>query len=147
MKPVVLRSGEGEHVQLGQSSCVIKAGVETTDGRFALLETTLEPRFPGPKPHVHRETLDMFFVLEGTLTMQLGEETLDLFAGSFVLVPPGMAHTFSNRTDQPVRLLNMDAPAGLESYLREMADAMADDPIDPPAISEIASRYDIAKAE
>lgn len=147
MKPVVLRSGEGEHVQLGQSSFVIKAGVETTDGRFALLETTLEPRFPGPKPHVHRETLDMFFVLEGTLTMQLGEETLDLLAGSFVLVPPGMAHTFSNRTDQPVRLLNMDAPAGLESYLREMAGAMADEPIDPAAITEIASRYDIATAE
>ncbi len=89
----------------------------------------------------------MFFVLEGTLTMQLGEETLDLFAGSFVLVPPGTAHTFSNRTDQPVRLLNIDAPAGLESYLREMADAMADDPIDPAAIAEIASRYDIAAAE
>ena len=89
----------------------------------------------------------MFFVLEGTLTMRLGEETLDLAAGSFVLVPPGTAHTFSNRTDQPVRLLNMDARAGLESYLREMAGAMADDPIDPAAIVEIASRYDIAPAE
>jgi mannose-6-phosphate isomerase-like protein (cupin superfamily) len=147
MKPVVLGSGEGERIQLGQSSAVIKAGVETTGGRFALLETTLEPRFPGPKPHVHSETLDMFFVLKGTLTMQLGEQTLDLPAGSFVLVPPGTAHTFSNRTDQPVRLLNMDAPAGLEGYLREMAGAMADHPTDPAAISEIASRYDIAAAE
>jgi mannose-6-phosphate isomerase-like protein (cupin superfamily) len=96
---------------------------------------------------VHRETLDMFFVLEGTLTMQLGDETLNLSAGSFVLVPPGTAHTFSNRTDQPVRLLNMDAPAGLESYLREMAGAMANDPIDSAAIAEIVSRYDIATAE
>ena len=147
MKPVVLRSGEGEHVQLGQSSVVIKVGVETTDGRFALTETTLGPGKPGPKAHVHRETLDMFFVLERTLTMQLGEETVDLFAGSFVLVPPGTAHTFSNRTDQPVRLLNMDAPAGLESYLREMAEAMTEEPIDPAAIAEITSRYDIAPAE
>jgi mannose-6-phosphate isomerase-like protein (cupin superfamily) len=147
MKPLVLRPGEGEHVQLGPSSVVIKAGIETTDGRFALAETTLEPGFPGPKPHVHRETLDMFFVLEGTLAMQLAEETLDLLAGSFVLVPPGVAHTFANRTDQPVRLLNMDVPAGLESYLREMAGALAEDPIDSAAISEIASRYDIAAAE
>ena len=147
MKPVVLRSGEGEHVQLGQSSAVIKAGVETTDGRFALAETTLEPGFTGPKLHLHRETLDMFYVLEGTLTMQLGEETLELFAGSFVLVPPGTLHTFSNRTDQRVRLLNLDVPAGLESYLREVAGAMATDPIDRAAIAEIASRYDIAAPE
>jgi mannose-6-phosphate isomerase-like protein (cupin superfamily) len=113
MKPIVLRSGEGEHVQLPQSSVVIKAGTETTGGRFALSETTLEPGFPGPKPHVHRETLDMFFVLEGTLTMQLEEDSFDLLPGGFVLVPPGTAHTFSNRTDEPVKLLNMDAPAGL----------------------------------
>ena len=147
MKPIVLRPGEGEGIQLRQSSAVIKAGMETTDGRFALVETTLEPGFPGPKPHVHRETLDMFYVLEGTLAMELGEETLDLHAGSFVLVPPGTAHTFSNSTDEPVRLLNMDAPAGLESYLREMGSAMADDPVDPAAIAEIASRYDITAAE
>lgn len=147
MKPIVLRSGEGEHVQLPQSSVVIKAGMETTDGRFALSETTLEPGFPGPKPHVHRETHDMFFVLEGTLTMQLDEDTFDLLPGAFVLVPPGTAHTFSNRTDQPVKLLNMDAPAGLESYLREMAGAMAGEPVDPAAIAEIASRYDIAAPE
>jgi mannose-6-phosphate isomerase-like protein (cupin superfamily) len=147
MKPIVLRPGEGEHVELGQSSAVIKASVETTDGRFALLETTLKPHFPGPRPHLHRETIDMFFVLEGTLTMRLGEETLDVLAGSFVLVPPGTAHTFSNRTDQPVRLLNMDVPAGLENYLREMASGMTDDPIDPAAIAAIASRHDIATVE
>ena len=147
MKQVVLGPGEGEHLQLIRSSAVIKAGIETTDGRFALAETTLEPGFEGPRPHLHRETIDMFFVLEGTLTMQLDEETLELSAGSFVLVPPVTKHTFSNPTAQRVRLLNMDVPAGLESYLREMASAMADDPIDRALVTEIASRYDIAAAE
>ncbi len=40
----------------------------------------------------------------------------------------------------------MDVPAGLESYLREMAGAMADDPIDAAAVARIGSRYDIATA-
>lgn len=48
----------------------------------------LGPGFPGPKAHVHRETIDMFFVLEGTLTMQLGDETLDLFAVRSSSFPP-----------------------------------------------------------
>src|SRR5438132_11670186 len=96
MKPLVLRPGEGERFELGPSAAVFKADAEATQGRFALVETTIEPGFPGPKLHVHHDTLDMFFVLEGTLTMQLGDETLDLAAGSFVLVPPGTAHTFSN---------------------------------------------------
>lgn len=89
----------------------------------------------------------MFFVLDGTLTMQLDDETFELPAGSFVLVPPRTAHTFSNRTGGPVRLLNMDTPGGLDDYLREMAGAMAGGQADPAVIAEIASRYDIAAAE
>jgi len=147
MKSIVLRPGEGERLELGPSSAVIKASTQTTDGRFALLEMTLGPGFPGPKPHVHHETLDMFFVLDGTLTMQLGDETLDLPAGSFALVAPETVHTFSNPTDEPVRLLGMDTPAGLESYLREMAAAIADGLLDPSGIAEIVSRYDIAPAD
>jgi hypothetical protein len=41
----------------------------------------------------------------------------------------------------------MDTPAGLESYLREIAEAMATDPIEPAVVAEIVSRYDIASVE
>ncbi len=59
MKPIVLRPGEGERAQIGTSFTVFKAGAETTNGRFAMLETTLAPGFPGPRPHFHREIHDM----------------------------------------------------------------------------------------
>jgi mannose-6-phosphate isomerase-like protein (cupin superfamily) len=36
-----------------------------------------------------------------------------------VLVPPGVEHTFENRTDTPVRMLNIHAPAGFDLRLRE----------------------------
>jgi mannose-6-phosphate isomerase-like protein (cupin superfamily) len=147
MKPIVLGPGEGDRVQLGPSSVVVKAAAGATEGRFALVETTLEPEFTGPRRHRHDETHDMFFVLEGTLTMQFDDERVDLPPGSFVLVPPGTAHTFTNTTDEQVRLLNMNAPGGLDSYLMEMADAMADGVVDPAAIAEIASRYDVAPVD
>jgi hypothetical protein len=41
----------------------------------------------------------------------------------------------------------METPAGLESYLREMAAATADGLPDPSEVAEIVSRYDIAPAD
>jgi oxalate decarboxylase/phosphoglucose isomerase-like protein (cupin superfamily) len=85
----------------------------------------------------------MFSVLEGTLTFQLGERTVEAVAGTFVCVPPGVTHTFSNRTDRPVRVLNFNTPSGWEEYMRDLAAAFASGELPTPeAIGRIASRYD-----
>jgi mannose-6-phosphate isomerase-like protein (cupin superfamily) len=46
------------------------------------------------------------------------ETTVAAGAGTFVLVPPGVEHTFANRTERPVRMLNLHAPAGFDLRLR-----------------------------
>jgi oxalate decarboxylase/phosphoglucose isomerase-like protein (cupin superfamily) len=53
--------------------------------------------------------------------MRLAEETMELQAGSFVCLPPGTVHTFANRSEQPVRFLNFNTPAGWEEYMRDLA--------------------------
>jgi oxalate decarboxylase/phosphoglucose isomerase-like protein (cupin superfamily) len=84
----------------------------------------------------------MFYVLEGTLTMQLGEETHALGPGAFVCVPPGVVHTFSNRSEQAVRFLNFNTPSGWEQYMRDLAAALASGSPTSDEIGRIASRYD-----
>ncbi len=84
----------------------------------------------------------MFYVLEGVLTMRLGEETHEVQAGSFVCVPPGTVHTFSNPNASPVRFLNMNTPAGFEHYMRELGEAAKSGPLTPEVMGPIASRYD-----
>ena len=37
--------------------------------------------------------------------------------GTFVLVPPGVRHTFANRSDAVVRMVNVHAPAGFDLRL------------------------------
>ena len=37
--------------------------------------------------------------------------------GTFVLVPPGISHTFANRTDHVARFINVHAPAGFDIRL------------------------------
>jgi quercetin dioxygenase-like cupin family protein len=84
----------------------------------------------------------MFYVLEGTLTMQLGEETHEAGPGTFVCVPPGVVHAFRNASDEPVRFLNFNTPGGFENYMRDLAEAARSAPLQE-AVGRVASRYDI----
>ena len=107
---------------------------------MSITDIVLAPGFPGPTPHVHREMTDMFFVLEGTLTVRLGDEEHEAGPGSFVLAPPGIVHTFANRSEAPARVLNVQSPGGLEQYLKEVA-AEGGVP-DPARMAELAAKYD-----
>jgi mannose-6-phosphate isomerase-like protein (cupin superfamily) len=141
MAATVHRPGEGEHIG-GPTSVTIKATGEDTGGSLYLGEMVVAPGFAGPPPHVHEALHDMFYVLEGTLTLRLGDDTVQLGAGAFVCVPPGVVHTFSNPGDEPVRALNFNTPSGWEQYMRELGALLADGSPSPQEIGAIASRYD-----
>ena len=134
--------GDGERHPIGDSQLVIKATGEETGGTFFMSETTIAPGFPGPPPHRHERLVDMFYVLDGVLSVRLGDETYQLGPGSFVCAPPGVVHTFSNTSDSPVRFLNFNTPAGWEDYMRDLAEAAKSGPLTPAVIGPIASRYD-----
>jgi quercetin dioxygenase-like cupin family protein len=141
MEATVYRPGEGERIG-GPTAVTIKATGEKTNDSFYLGEVVVGPGFPGPPPHIHKHLHDMFYVLDGTLTMRLGDDTIELPAGSFVCVPPGVVHTFSNPGDTAVRLLNFNTPAGWENYMRDLGAALAKGNPSPEEIGQIASRYD-----
>jgi quercetin dioxygenase-like cupin family protein len=86
----------------------------------------------------------MFYVLEGTLTLRLGDEILEAGPGTFVCVPPGVVHTFSNQGSEPARFLNFNTPAGWEDYMRDLA-AVSEPgrPLSPQAMAEVMAAYDI----
>jgi mannose-6-phosphate isomerase-like protein (cupin superfamily) len=124
LEAVVLMPGQGERIEAGASTAIMKATADTTGGAFSISEVTFPPGMSGPPPHLHRVTLDTFFILEGTLRITADDRQIDAPAGSFVLVPPGVRHTFANTSDEAVRFLNINAPGGWEHYLRDLAEAM-----------------------
>jgi len=89
----------------------------------------------------------MFYVLEGTLSVLVGDRRQEFGPGSFICIPPGTVHTFSNTTDDVVRFLNFNTPAGWENYMRDLGAASAggSQPT-PEEIGRIASRYDFKVA-
>lgn len=144
---VIHKPGQGERHAAGSSSeVVIKATGADTAGSFFLGETVVGPGFPGPPLHRHEALHDMFYVLDGTLNLQVEKRDHELEPGTFACIPPGVAHTFRNAGEAPVRFLNFNTPAGWEDYMRDLAEAARSGPLTPEAIGRIASRYDFQVA-
>ena len=144
MDAIVRLPGEGEALEVGTAHTVIKATEDTTGGLFTLSETTLPAGSPGPPLHTHERMQDNLYVLEGTLTVHLGDETVEAAPGTFTSFPPGVPHTFSNPSGAAVRFLNLNTPGGFEAYLRDLAAALsADEPPDAAAIAKLFAEHDV----
>ncbi|MGI9557532.1 MAG: cupin domain-containing protein [Solirubrobacterales bacterium] len=138
----LLRRDEGELLPVGPSQVLIKATGEETDGKLFMSETTLAPDTAGPPEHFHETLHDMFYVLEGTLSISVDGEMQQLAAGSFICVPPRTAHAISNSGSVPARFLNIATPSGWENFMRDLSVASADGRPAPEEVSAIAQRYD-----
>ena len=110
---VVVRPGEGLRV----GNVEFLALSEDTP-RFNVSIITMAPGKHGPPAHVHADEDDSFLVLDGEMVFEVEGEEVVAPAGTFVLVPPGVEHTFRNPTDEPVRIANIHAPAGFDLRLR-----------------------------
>jgi mannose-6-phosphate isomerase-like protein (cupin superfamily) len=129
-RPVLLAPGEGRTYEMGPMSAIFKCdGAESAD-RYSISEWWLEPRTKGPGAHSHPED-DVFYVLEGTMTFLVGAEWVDAPAGSFVLAPGGVTHTFENRGGVRSGALNISAPGNFEQRMPGIVQWFAENPLQP----------------
>jgi mannose-6-phosphate isomerase-like protein (cupin superfamily) len=117
-----------------------------TRGAWNLLEYTAPPRFAGPAPHFHGRTGELFYVLEGELALECGDEAEVLGPGGMALVAPRTVHRFSNPADAPCRFLVHLSPAGVEEYFHALGEIVRDAPEwprpDMRPVATLAERFD-----
>jgi mannose-6-phosphate isomerase-like protein (cupin superfamily) len=82
---------------------------------------TLEPN-GGQVPWHNQEQEEIYFVLEGTGEMCLGEERQTLRGGEAVEIPPGVFHQLTNIGDEPLRMIYCYGPAGDVAHWRQELD-------------------------
>ena len=111
-RAIVVRPGEGRRV----GNVEFLARSEHTP-RFNLAVITIAPHADGPGEHAHPAEDDAFYILEGELSFTVEGEDVVAGPGTFVLVPPGVRHSFANRGGAVVRLVNVHAPAGFDLRL------------------------------
>lgn len=90
-------------------------------GHFALGYVTLEPD-GGQVPWHNQEQEEIYFVLEGTGEMCLGEERQVIRDGEMVFIPSGVFHQLTNIGAAPLRMLYCYGPAGEVAHWRQELD-------------------------
>jgi quercetin dioxygenase-like cupin family protein len=117
--PVLRRTAEGRAVGVVGDVYRFLATGDDTDGKYALWEAVVPPG-GGPPPHVHTREEEGFYVLEGEITITVGDRRLVAGPGTFANMPVGSVHSFKNETDRPARMLISVAPSGLEQMFFEV---------------------------
>jgi mannose-6-phosphate isomerase-like protein (cupin superfamily) len=93
---------------------------EQSDGEVGIVEAAAPAGWAGPPLH-HHDFDEAFYVLQGELTFQLGEELTTAGPGSLVFAPRGSHHTLANRSAAGARYLIVCTPGGFERYFARMA--------------------------
>lgn len=130
---VVVPPGGGEQLEVRGSTLLFKATAASTGGAFSLHERRVPAGARRPPAHMHPDRVEAFWVLDGEAEFELDGQATVTGAGSFVLVPGIVAHTFGATASGDARLLVLHAPA-LDGYFRELQDLWSGQ--DPPAREE-----------
>ena len=124
---VILAPGAGRAYPMGRINALFKADGEETGNRYSISEWWLDPHTSGPGAHSHEED-DIFYVIEGTMSVLVGDRWTSAARGSFVLVPGGIVHDFENHSDSRAGVLNFSIPGGFEPHMPGIAQWFKENP-------------------
>jgi mannose-6-phosphate isomerase-like protein (cupin superfamily) len=140
IEPYSLTAGGGERLRFGEVEIVVRASGDDTGGAFAMFEEN----DPVDTPlHVHEREDELFYVLEGEHVIQVGEQEFQIGPGGLVFAPRGIPHAQRRVVPRQGRVLVLTAPAGLEGFFRELAEADRAGTLGPEAYAGASERHGI----
>uniref|UniRef100_B8HZ44 Cupin 2 conserved barrel domain protein n=1 Tax=Cyanothece sp. (strain PCC 7425 / ATCC 29141) TaxID=395961 RepID=B8HZ44_CYAP4 len=142
----VLRSQAGQNLQVLSDRVCIKLKSAASPNRMAVMTIEVPPEGFVP-PHTHDKEEESYFVLEGTMMMQLGDQELAIEPGDFVYIPAGTVHGYKNGSNQCVRFLAWSIGGAIDEFFAEMAEKVIELPEDLPKMPTILNKYGIRMVE
>jgi mannose-6-phosphate isomerase-like protein (cupin superfamily) len=134
LPPVVVHADGGEARWWFGGLAVIRATAADTGGQMTIVEMTEPPGHEAPL-HVHHREDEAFFILEGSATIQVGDETFELGAGGYAFGPRDIPHKYTIG-DQGCRMLFICTPGGFEKLVRDMSEPAGSRTLPPPSDQE-----------
>ena len=108
---------------------------QDTAGKYSLMDLMVPSGDNGPPLHRH-DYEEMFYLIEGQITLTVRGETVTLKAGDAVNIPANAPHYFRNTSGAPARFLLMTIGTGLENFFKDIGTRVATRNTPAPAMSE-----------
>jgi quercetin dioxygenase-like cupin family protein len=140
LAPQVIRKNEGEARWWFGALAQIKAAAADTGGQLTIVEVTEAPGAEAPL-HVHYRDDEAFWVLEGSVTFEVGDAVIEASAGDYVFGPRDIPHRFTVG-DEGCRMLFILVPGGLEDVIRATSEPAASRTL-PPSVAEEPSPQEL----
>ncbi len=134
LAPAATRSGEGEARWWFAALAVIRLTGAQTGGGLSIIEITEPPGAEGPL-HVHHREDEAFWILDGHVTFEVGDATIEAGAGDVAFGPRDVPHRYTVGPDG-ARMLFIMTPAGFEGLVRDMSVPAAQRTLPPPSDAE-----------
>lgn len=119
LEPTATRNHEGEARWWLACLAEIKVTAEQTGGQLSIIAITEGPNAAGPL-HVHHREDEGFWILEGEVTFEVGDATIEANTGDFAFGPRGIPHRYTVGKNG-CRMLFIMTPGGFEGLIREMS--------------------------
>jgi quercetin dioxygenase-like cupin family protein len=118
----VVAAGEDRFGQVhspGYTEILFKTSPAETPSIFAIEHTKIMPGW-GPPLHIHLAQDEWFYVLDGQVLAQVGDQRITLKPGDSVLGPRNVPHAFLAVGATPAHMLITFTPAGqMEQFFRD----------------------------
>jgi quercetin dioxygenase-like cupin family protein len=134
LDPVAVKSDEGEALWWFDGLAVIKTTAEETGGLLSIIEVTEPPNAEAPL-HVHHREDEAFWILEGSVTLFVGDEVVEAQAGDYAFGPRDVPHRYTVGPDG-CRMLFICTPGGFENLVRAMSRPASARTLPPPGEGE-----------
>jgi quercetin dioxygenase-like cupin family protein len=133
-------AGTGAEYAAPDATVTVKVGSEHSGGQYEIFEIDA-PRGPASPPHSESWS-KAFYVLQGRILVQAGDQGYDLGPGASISIPAGTLNTFSVLTPS-AKFLAVSQTGKMGEFFAELATA---DQTDFAALGEISSRHGVTLA-
>ena len=141
LQPTIVKPEQAPSIKPFGLDVKVLLSTEATGGAISVLMGYIKPG-EGPGDHVHFNKEEIFFIIEGTYELIVGDQTTTAGPGTIVFIPRNVVHRFKNIGNTTGCMLDLSLPGGQDHYFKAISELAADGGFTVQRVMEINKKFD-----